>query len=34
MRSLLADAALADAFTSALQTLATAAGDRATLRRD
>jgi hypothetical protein len=28
MRSLLADAALADAFTSALRTLATAAGDR------
>jgi len=34
MRSLLADAALADAFTSALRTLATAAGDRATQRRD
>ena len=33
MRSLLADAALADAFTSALQTLATAARDRSTQRR-
>jgi len=33
MRSLLADAALADAFTSALRTLATAAGDRSTQRR-
>ena len=33
MRSLLADAALAGAFTSALRTLATAAGDRSTQRR-
>ena len=33
MRPLLADAALADAFTSALRTLATAAGDRSTQRR-
>ena len=33
MRSLLADAALADAFTGALRTLATAAGDRSTQRR-